>query len=333
MNLLKCHFEKGVLTRIGSGDIIVLFAKTPTPRRNTDVVCPHFYELKWAYGCPYNCDFCYLKGTFRFMAFPRKDRRVPPKFKPRPKIEKAMLSFINCMKEPAVLNSGELGDSLMGENLKPPFSEFIMNLVEGTPHKILFLSKGTYVRNFVNNDWQKNAILSWSINSPKVSKRYEKGSPNPLNRIEAARLCYEAGYTVRFRLDPMVPVDPVDPPLNTPLLKTVEEWEQEYGEIIDKMFEGVRPDTITLGTLRGLPATRAVANQKEWTKYLDEKSNWGLKPNIDIRFNMFKFAIKRIRKHSRTTKIGICKDTLELHKMLQKEIGYTNYRKMECNCL
>jgi len=276
---------------------------------------------------------CYLKGTFRFSAFPRKDRRVPPKFKPRPKIEKAVKSFINCMKHPAVLNTGELGESLMGENQKPPFSEFIVTLLKDTPHKVLFLAKGTYVKNFIKNNWQKNMILSWSINSPKVARRYEKGAPNPLSRIEAARLCYEAGYRVRFRLDPMVPVDP--PTLNTPLLKTTEEWREEYSGIVGAMFDRIRPERITLGTLRGLPATLAVAVNKEWTKYLDEKSNWGRKPSLLTRFNMFKFAIKQIRKQSggRRVKIGICKETQQLHKMLEKEIGYMNYRRMECNCL
>jgi hypothetical protein len=24
-------------------------------------------ELKWAYGCPFDCAWCYLKGTFRFL--------------------------------------------------------------------------------------------------------------------------------------------------------------------------------------------------------------------------------------------------------------------------
>lgn len=315
---LKCTFvgkgKNRILHHVGSGDIITLFDKTPTPKKVTDVICPHFYELKWATGCPYNCDWCFLKGTFRFRVWKVKNRHVKPVFKDRKRIEKAVASFINCATKPAVLNTGELGDSLMGENQDPPFSVYILKLFEGTPHKILFLTKGTYVKHFLENEFQKQAILSWSINAEEVAKRFEIGAPNPLQRIAAARKCYEAGYTVRFRLDPMVPI------LG---------WKSEYQKIIAAMFDGIKPERITLGSLRGLPATLAVAVRKEWVKYLTEKSNWGRKPPIEIRFEMYKFAIKLFRKHG-LRKYGLCKDTVKIHKMLKQAIGLP---EMNCNCL
>jgi len=314
---LKCVTQKGRVKRIGSGDIIVLFDKTPPPRRNSDVICPHFHELKWATGCPYNCDWCYLKGTMRFRAWKRPDRRVVPKFKERSRIEKAVKSFINCSKRPEVLNTGELGDSLMQEAIKEPFSEFIMPFFEGTPHRVLFLSKGTNVKNFLKHQWQKHAILSWSINAMNVAEKFEKLAPNPLCRIEAARKVYEAGYEVRFRLDPMVPI------LG---------WEGKYKQIITAMFDGMKPERITLGTLRGLPATLAVAVRKDWVKFLSEKSNWGRKPATEIRFAMYKLAIKEIRGHG-LRKIGICKDTVQMHKMLKRAVGFVNYNSMRCNCI
>jgi three-Cys-motif partner protein len=55
-----------LLKKINDGSIITRFDKTPTPKESHDVVCPHFIELKWAYGCPFDCSWCYLKGTFRF---------------------------------------------------------------------------------------------------------------------------------------------------------------------------------------------------------------------------------------------------------------------------
>jgi hypothetical protein len=56
-----------LVQRVGDGSIIKRFDKTPPPVKSTSVVCPHFLELKWAYGCPFNCAWCYLKGTFRFL--------------------------------------------------------------------------------------------------------------------------------------------------------------------------------------------------------------------------------------------------------------------------
>lgn len=299
-----------------NGHIITLFTKTPTPRRKTDVVCPHFQELKWAWGCPYNCDWCYLKGTFRFRAWKREDRRVIPQFKDRNKIARAVQTFIDCSKHAEILNTGELSDSLMGENQKPPFSEFIIKLFQGTPHKVLFLSKGTYVKHFLENEWQKNVILSWSINASEVARRFEKLAPTPIDRIEAARQVYEHGYEVRIRIDPMVPV---------------ENWQAEYKVIIDSIFDVLKPERITLGTLRGLPATLAVAVDKGWIRYLTEKSSWGRKPAYETRLEMYEFAIKQIHKHG-LRRVAVCKDTLRIHGALKKRFNM-NYRDMRCNCI
>jgi len=72
---LRVHYKKynelnrrkrTLVTKVNDGSIIARFDKTPLPEKPTDVVCPHFLELKWAYGCPFDCSWCYLKGTFRF---------------------------------------------------------------------------------------------------------------------------------------------------------------------------------------------------------------------------------------------------------------------------
>ncbi|MEA1963712.1 MAG: restriction endonuclease subunit S, partial [Candidatus Aerophobetes bacterium] len=64
--------KKELVLRIGDGSIIKRFEKTSMPQKKTDVVCPHFLELKWATGCPYDCSWCYLKGTFRFLPYKTK---------------------------------------------------------------------------------------------------------------------------------------------------------------------------------------------------------------------------------------------------------------------
>lgn len=40
---------------------IRLFDKT-----SEGIVCPHFWILNWACGCPYECSYCYLALTHRF---------------------------------------------------------------------------------------------------------------------------------------------------------------------------------------------------------------------------------------------------------------------------
>ena len=113
--------KEHLVQRVNGGSIITRFDKTPLPKRQTDVVCPHFLELKWAYGCPYDCAWCYLKGTFRF-----RPEGKSPVIKPYEKTELHTRKFLEEVKTPEILNTGEIADSLMFENVERPFSKHII---------------------------------------------------------------------------------------------------------------------------------------------------------------------------------------------------------------
>ena len=56
--------------KISDGSVIERFMHTKIPPTEiNDIVCPHFLELKWAYGCPFNCAYCYLQGTLRPVSY------------------------------------------------------------------------------------------------------------------------------------------------------------------------------------------------------------------------------------------------------------------------
>nr|MDO8078080.1 hypothetical protein [Candidatus Freyarchaeota archaeon] len=114
-----------VVDRVGDGSIIKLFDRTPPPEKPTDVVCPHFLELKWANGCYFNCAWCYLNGTYRFHP---EWKNGKPNIKDFGTIREHLKTFLqgNGVR-PEILNAGELSDSLLAEKRKngnPPFSEF-----------------------------------------------------------------------------------------------------------------------------------------------------------------------------------------------------------------
>ena len=96
-----------LVQQVGDGSIIKRFDKTPLPTRSTNVICPHFLELKWAYGCPFDCAWCYLKGTFRFLPTGTK-----PVIKDYQKIELHTRRFLSELTIPEILNTGEIADSL-----------------------------------------------------------------------------------------------------------------------------------------------------------------------------------------------------------------------------
>jgi spore photoproduct lyase len=300
--------EKRLVERVNDGSIIVRFDKTPIPKNLNDIVCPHFLELKWAYGCPFDCSWCYLKGTFRF-----RPNGKEPVIKDYDKIEKHTRAFLAEVGIPEILNTGEIADSLMFENGDRPFSKFIIPIFESqSKHKVLFLTKSSNKKNLLELESRSQAIMSFSFNAIPVAERWEK-APKIIKRLEAAEKLYKAGYEVRLRIDPMVPI---------------ENWKKHYFYLIDLTFEKFVPSRITLGSLRGLQSTINGCTDKSWTKFLSESSNWGKKIEKKLRYEMYSTIIQYLHQKYDYKNIGLCKETMHMWKMLNME-----YKKIKCNCI
>jgi len=300
--------KKILVTKVGDGSIIKRFDKTPLPKKKTDIICPHFLELKWAYGCPYDCAWCYLKGTFRF-----RPEGKSPVVKPYDKIRLHVERFLSEVKEPEILNTGEIADSLMNEQAKLPFTKFIIPLFEKQQrHKVLFVTKSANVKNLLEIEPHKQVIISFSLNAIPVAERWEK-APHVLKRIEAARKVFEAGYEVRIRIDPMVPI---------------ENWQKYYLQLLDLIFNNLTPERITLGSLRGLQSTINGCTDRTWVKYLKESSNWGKKVDFKTRYEMYHTIINTLHKTYGFERVGLCKETIEMWSALGLD-----YRKIKCNCV
>lgn len=314
---LKIHYKKCqqmderkkfLVQRVNDGSIITRFDKTPLPIKRIDVVCPHFLELKWAYGCPYDCSWCYLNGTFRF-----RPEGKSPVIKEYEKIELHTRRFLEECKTPEILNTGEIADSLMGENIANPFSKFIIPIFESQKrHKVLFLTKSSNIQNLLELESYNQVIMSFSLNAILVADKWEK-APKVMERLEAAQKLYEKGFEVRIRIDPMVPI---------------ENWKKHYLYLVDLIFKRFIPERITLGSLRGLQSTINGCTDKSWVRYLSEGSNWGRKVNERLRYQMYSELIEYLKIKYNYEDVGLCKETLRMWKMLNM-----NFKRIKCNCI
>jgi len=303
--------RKILAQKVGDGSIITRFDKTPLPKRLTDVICPHFLELKWAYGCPYDCAWCYLKGTFRFHT-----GKILPGFKVKDfdKVRLHVEEFLDKVDEPEVLNTGEIADSLMYENGISPFSKFIIPMFEKQgKHKVLFVTKSDRIKNLLEIKPHRQVIVSFSLNAIPVAERWEKGAPGVVNRIEAAKKLSRENYEIRIRIDPMVPI---------------ENWQKYYRQLIDLIFLNFIPERITLGSLRGLQSTLNGTKDNTWKRYLKETSSWGKKIDFTTRLKMYLDTIGYLRKKYKYDKIALCKETKAMWHKLSMD-----YRKIKCNCI
>ncbi len=298
-----------LVEHVADGSIITRFDKTPLPTKAKSVICPHFLELKWAYGCPFNCSWCYLKGTFRFL--PTKTK---PVIKDYGKIELHTRRFLEELTTPEILNTGEIADSLMWEGSNAPFSKFIIPIFEEqNRHKVLFVTKSDNIKHLLEINPHNQAIMSFSLNADEVAKKWENGTPSVHRRIEAGRQLAEAGYEVRIRIDPMVPIP---------------DWEKYYTALIDQIFANFTPSRITLGSLRGLQSTINGSKDTSWVEYLKENSNWGKKIDFKTRYEMYATLIKKLRESYNYSDFALCKETVAMWGRLGMD-----YKTIKCNCI
>ena len=318
--------------------IIDYFDKTPE-----GIVCPHFWELKWANGCNYKCAWCYLQGTFRYPQYKKHGSHILPVIKDKSRVEKALKAFLERARalpdENFLLNSGELSDSMItsGDYTLPELITGIESWPENM--KVLFLTKSDRTPDIfgtsrlwsvkgtnkgikeLNKILKERSIMSWSLNAYNVAERWEKGAPTPLDRIEVAHHWKYYGFQIRFRIDPIVPVN---------------HWQHKYFSLIDDIFQHFMPDEIdriTLGTLRGLQSTINAAEDTSWTESLSEKTSWGLKMPEPLRADIYSRIIAYLYTEHGYDHVALCKETEQLWKNLNSWAETINKRGiMPCNC-
>jgi spore photoproduct lyase len=282
------------------------------------ILCPHFDRLKLASnGCFYQCDWCYLKLTYR-ANFPFITVRVE-----YDKILDQLRKKLSTSSDPIIFNSGELADSLALEHLTGAGRKFIPWLGSTTNGYLFMLTKSDNVDDILNLQHNQHTIIAWSMNNAAVSRKFEIGAPSFDRRLQAARRVQQAGYPLRIRLDPIVPFNG---------------WQAAYAETVKNILEKVSPERITLGTLRFEDGFYKMRNSifssgPELPAFLEEmqpmfepktfpgKSRPGIGKwsfSEAKRVEIFDFIIQEIRKYSDCL-IALCKESKEVWRALELE--------------
>lgn len=290
--------HQGFLERKRYSNFIHYFDKTPP-----GIICPHFYILAHANGCPFACDYCYLRLTLRH--YPE-----PTIFTNTARLFQELRDWLLSTEEPSVMNAGELSDSLAWD-LHTCLSTNLASLFASQArHKLLFVTKSTAVENLLAMEPNPRIVMSFSVNASEVSSRYERGAPSPADRIASALKLKSAGWEVRIRLDPLVPIDG---------------WKDHYEEIIKRINE-LEPSVVTIGSLRYFK--NLISHASETTDVFKYGHDHGdpdgrLRIPRDTRLEMYKFCIDRLS----CLRIGLCKETASIHEAL----GLPG-RHQSCNC-
>ena len=324
------HAGKTMLEKIIAGKRVVYIAPSADvvdvfTMPDDRMICPHFDRLKLASnGCFYQCDWCYLKLTYR-AAFPFITIRAE-----YDRIKEQIHRRLQMSKDPVVFNSGELADSLSMEHLTRAGQEFIPWFGHSENGYLFMLTKSDNVGDILNLPHNGHTIIAWSVNNEKISRKFEIGAPSFERRLNAAHKVQKAGYPIRIRLDPIVPFNG---------------WQDAYADTTKQIFSKVSPERITLGTLRFEEGFYKMRNtiftsgpdlpnflEKMVPMFKPKKFPGSKKPKYGkysftdkVRVDMFRFIINEIRKYS-DCRIALCKESANVWKKVNLPLS-------RCSCV
>lgn len=272
--------------------------------RPVGVLCGQFYELIWSNGCPYFCEYCYLKGTFRIQGWNGGEQVI---FGNQEKMWREIEKFLT-KPEPTVLHTGELCDSLAAPGSERLMGRLIIRFGKQRKHTLLILTKSNNVSSLLDLEHNGRTVIGFSVNPEPVAERFEIGAASSEERLEAAEKCVDAGYPVMVRVDPMIPI---------------KGWKLCYSQLFERLNQ-IELKGIVVGTLRAYPGliSRITEELRSMLTTKGEDGRYHLPTNL--RLQMYRSAFSQLR----FVYVGICKERGIMWGTLAKEFK----KKFVCNC-
>ena len=292
------------------------FVKEFSGKPGGDIVCRKYFKLvPISRGCPYNCAYCYLDLVYR--------RRVPwikMNLNHGLMFEQITQSLLR-RSGPTSFNMGEMLDSLALDHVAGLAAELVPFFAQQPRGYLMLLTKSSNVEGLLGLEHRGHTVVSWSLNCSEVIERFEIGTASLGQRVEAARQCQDAGYPMRYRLDPVI---------------IHEDWQSGYAQMIDLALSRTSPENITIGTLRFLPGHPTLARTLHGKaaehlfagKFVAGVGDRKRRYRPEVRLEIYRFLIERIHRHYANVPISLCRETPEIWQALSGEVT-----RSACNCV
>jgi spore photoproduct lyase len=196
---------------------------------------------------------------------------------------------------------------------------------------LILFSKSANVDFLLDLDHKGHTIMLWTLSSHEVSREIEPRTGTMEERIEAARKCQEAGYPVRFKCKPIIPV---------------RNWREQTTHMLETLFSRVQPDNISMELLffqggveemdRVLGLDRfdgeTIAACKEAEKTPWQQAVHGRAPfPFEITRAVYRYFLEEARRLSPETPVTLCAETQRMWATCGDLIDLRPWNYV-CNC-
>ncbi|MBM3238137.1 hypothetical protein FJZ31_17740 [Candidatus Poribacteria bacterium] len=261
-----------------------------TYQERTGIVCQPAWQIHTIWGCHYRCAYCSLGQYINIMMnLEEFVERLDGYIKKAPG---QMLYQYDNGTDTVCFEPEYGGARLLVKYFAKRENEYLE----------LYVGKSDNIDYLLDFDHRGHTVCCWSISGETQSTYLEAGTASMHDRIASAQRCQDAGYHVRFRFSPIIPV---------------RNWEKENREMIEHLFAETRPDVITFETLRFLNYD-AIENsfdlsllEPEFVQVMKdnqgEKHLQGCEIPHDYRKKVYRFIIDELERISPRTPYALCR--------------------------
>jgi len=192
---------------------------------------------------------------------------------------------------------------------------------------LMLFTKSDNVAFLRDLDHRGHTIMSWSLTADSASRLLDKRTATMDERIATMAAMQKAGYVVRARLSPIIPL---------------RNWEQEYRDLFERMFARVQPDLVTLELLGWMKFADllAVISPELLDTQICEQARAAADDLKDVMWGPFtqsaheqvyRFCIDTVTELSPCTPVSVCHGTAATWEALGELTGMTPGEYI-CNC-
>ncbi len=276
------------------------------PASSSRGVCRARVQFDTIFGCPHGCQYCaggqvsiINTNVEEFM-----ERQVRPAAEQEPW-------------QKIFMYNSSLSDTLCFE---PEYgmSRLLVEYYATTPDQCYLIhTKSGNVDPLLGLDHRGHTVVLWSLTAETAGRFVEPRTASPFERIEAARRCQEAGYPIRFKIKPIVPV---------------KGWQEEYRTVIARLFERCRPESVGLFMLAWMDA--AELEECVDVDLLDPRFLKALRDSAaamkgvtagpfphEARAEVYGFLFDEIRRHNAEVPVFLCTETTDMWHEFAPRLG------------
>lgn len=260
-----------------------------------EYICCGYRILNVGTNCPLDCSYCILQSYFN-----------EPNLRVFINIKEALgdvLDYIDA--NPATVfrvGTGEFTDSLALDPIMH-WSDFLLEPFSQRSNVILELkTKTDAVNGLLATPYRNRIVVSWSLNSPHIAAREEKGAISIQKRIQTAQRLQSEGFILGFHFDPLI---------------AYPGWKEGYLRTIDLMDQYLDPKGIiwiSMGSMRFMPPLKQVIRARhpnteilngEFVRGLDGKMRY-FRP---IRTQMYRFMRENLERWHSPLGLYLCMES------------------------